>query len=114
MFVNIAEPRGLCQACLGHSVTEIDTEKEVDTKNHTEENDEKRESFEDLPEHLKLGTDFTMRVTVLQAYGLASEYTDVFTQFKYGEFFYEYLIFMLMNLFKVLSIVTTRPSPLNR
>ena len=83
MFVNIAEPRGLCAACLGHSVTEIDTEKEVDTKNHTEENDEKRESFEDLPEHLKLGTDFTMRVTVLQAYGLASEYTDVFTQFKY-------------------------------
>ena len=55
-----------------------------------------------------------MRVTVLQAYGLASEYTDVFTQFKYGEFFYEYLIFMLMNLFKVLSIVTTRPSQLNR
>ena len=83
MFVNIAESRGVCQACLGHSVAELDTEKEVDTKNHTEENDEKRETFEDLPEHLKLGTDFTMRVTVLQAYGLASEYTDVFTQFKY-------------------------------
>ena len=53
MFVNIAEPRGLCQACLGHSVAEVDTEKEVDTKNHAEENDEKRETFEDLPEHLK-------------------------------------------------------------
>ena len=31
-----------------------------------EENDEKRESFEDLPEHLRLGTEFTLRVTVLQ------------------------------------------------
>ena len=85
MFVNISEPRGLCQACLGHSVadsTGADTEKEVDTKHHTEENDEKRETFEDLPEHLKLGSDFTLRVTVLQAYGLASEYTDIFTQFK--------------------------------
>jgi len=61
---------------------EPDTEKEVDTKNHAEENDEKRETFEDLPDHLKLGSDFTMRVTVLQAYGLASEYTDIFTQFK--------------------------------
>lgn len=84
MFVNIAESRGLCQACLGHSVAEpSDTEKEVDTQNHAEENDEKRETFEDLPEHLKLGSEFTLRVTVLQAYGLASEYTDVFTQFKY-------------------------------
>merc|ERR1719282_1354024 len=77
------EPRGLCQACLGCPVAEMDTEKEVDTKNHAEENDEKKETFEDLPEHLKLGTDFTMRVTVLQAYGLASEYTDVFTQFNF-------------------------------
>jgi len=62
---------------------EPDTEKEVDTKNHAEENDEKRETFEDLPDHLKLGSDFTMRVTVLQAYGLASEYTDIFTQFNF-------------------------------
>jgi len=77
------EPRGLCQQCLGHSVAEPDTEKEVDTKNHAEENDEKRETFEDLPDHLKLGSDFTMRVTVLQAYGLASEYTDIFTQFNF-------------------------------
>ena len=81
MFVNIAESRGLCEACLGHSVAEADLEKEVDT-GHAEENDEKRETFEDLPEHLKLGSEFTLRVTVLQAYGLASEYTDVFTQFK--------------------------------
>ena len=40
----------------------------MDTMGHAEaeENDEKRESFEDLPEHLKLGTEFTLRVTVLQ------------------------------------------------
>ena len=53
-------------------------EKEIDTGLV----DEKQESLEDLPAHLKLGKEFTMRVTVLQAYGLASEYSDVFTQFK--------------------------------
>ncbi len=52
-------------------------EKEIDTGE-----DEKQESLDDLPNHLKLGSDFTMRVTVLQAYGLASEYSDIFTQFK--------------------------------
>ena len=53
-------------------------EKEIDTGLV----DEKQESLEDLPAHLKLGKEFTLRVTVLQAYGLASEYSDVFTQFK--------------------------------
>ena len=46
------------------------------------DNDEKRETFEDLPDHLRMGQDFTLRVTVLQAYGIPPEYTDVFTQFK--------------------------------
>ena len=66
---NIADSRpGLCQQCLGHNVAEIEAEKEVDTRSHAEaeENDEKKESFEDLPEHLRLGTEFTLRVTVLQ------------------------------------------------
>lgn len=54
-------------------------EKEIDTG---AVEDEKQESLDDLPSHLKIGKDFTMRVTVLQAYGLASEYSDVFTQFK--------------------------------
>ena len=45
--------------------------------------DEKQESLDDLPAHMKLGKEFTMRVTVLQAYGLASEYSDVFTQFNF-------------------------------
>lgn len=52
-------------------------EKEIDTHE-----DEKQESLDDLPAHMKIGKDFTMRVTVLQAYGLASEFSDVFTQFK--------------------------------
>ena len=53
-------------------------EKEIDTRME----DEKQESLDDLPNHLKIGQDFTMRVTVLQAYGIASEYSDLFTQFK--------------------------------
>ena len=56
------------------------SEKEVDTGSIE---DEKQESLDDLPGHLKIGKDFTMRVTVLQAYGLASEYSDVFTQFNF-------------------------------
>ena len=67
---NFADSRtGLCQQCLGHNVAELEAEKEVDTRDghaDAEENDEKRESFEDLPEHLRLGTEFTLRVTVLQ------------------------------------------------
>jgi hypothetical protein len=55
------------------------TEKEIDTGSIE---DEKQESLDDLPNHLKIGKEFTMRVTILQAYGLASEYSDIFTQFK--------------------------------
>lgn len=32
--------------------------------------------------HLAIGKDFTMRVSILQAYGISSEYSDVFCQFK--------------------------------
>ena len=62
----------------------ISPEKEIDTRMTpvSDTPDEKQESLDDLPSHLKLGQDFTMRVTVLQAYGLASEYSDIFTQFK--------------------------------
>ena len=73
----------MCPACLGHSVAEGDhekEEKEEDTRHS--DNDEKKETFEDLPEHLCMGEDFTLRVTVLQAYGISPEYTDIFTQFK--------------------------------
>ena len=33
-------------------------------------------------EHLKIGTQFTFRVTVLQASGITTEYSDIFCQFK--------------------------------
>ena len=77
---------GLCPDCLVHSVAGGDKEgdnageKEVDTRHS--DNDEKKETFEDLPDHLQLGQDFTLRVTVLQAYGVSPDYTDIFTQFK--------------------------------
>lgn len=35
-----------------------------------------------LPPHLKLGAEFTFRVTVLQAVGISREYADIFCQFK--------------------------------
>lgn len=37
---------------------------------------------EELPEHLKIGSQFTFRVTVLQACGISPEYADIFCQFK--------------------------------
>jgi hypothetical protein len=36
----------------------------------------------DLPEHLRIGSQLTFRVTVLQASGISSDYSDVFCQFK--------------------------------
>ncbi|CAK9814577.1 Kinesin-like protein unc-104 [Anthophora plagiata] len=38
---------------------------------------------EDLPDHLQLGTEFTFRVTVLQAMGISTEYADIFCQFNF-------------------------------
>lgn len=37
---------------------------------------------DELPEHLQPGQEFTFRVTVLQAMGIATEYADIFCQFK--------------------------------
>ena len=37
---------------------------------------------DDLPGHLKVGSQFTFRVTVLQASGISPEYADIFCQFK--------------------------------
>ena len=33
-------------------------------------------------DHLKIGSNFTFRVTVLQASGISTEYSDIFCQFK--------------------------------
>lgn len=41
---------------------------------------------EELPEHLTLGKEFTFRVTVLQAHNVATDYADVFCQFKLVSF----------------------------
>ena len=37
---------------------------------------------EEIGNHLKLGSAFTFRVTVLQASGILPEYADIFCQFK--------------------------------
>lgn len=37
---------------------------------------------EDIPDHMKVGSEFTFRVTVLQAVGIPTEYADIFCQFK--------------------------------
>ncbi|XP_046143920.1 kinesin-like protein unc-104 isoform X12 [Osmia bicornis bicornis] len=38
---------------------------------------------EELPDHLLLGSEFTFRVTVLQAMGISTEYADIFCQFNF-------------------------------
>lgn len=43
---------------------------------------ELHEAVEDDGEHLQIGKEFTFRVTVLQATGIAAEYADIFCQFK--------------------------------
>ena len=43
-----------------------------------------RDSAElDLPAHLKIGSKFTFRVSILQASGISPQYEDIFCQFKY-------------------------------
>ena len=39
-------------------------------------------NHEDLPVHLEVGSIFTFRVTVQQAFNISTEYTDIFCQFK--------------------------------
>lgn len=43
---------------------------------------ELHELAEETNEHLQIGKEFTFRVTVLQVTGIASEYADIFCQFK--------------------------------
>ncbi|XP_053983681.1 kinesin-like protein unc-104 isoform X15 [Hylaeus anthracinus] len=38
---------------------------------------------DDLPDHLQPGSEFTFRVTVLQAMGISTEYADIFCQFNF-------------------------------
>lgn len=41
----------------------------------------------ELPSHLKVDSQFQFRVTILEASGIASEYADIFCQFKYALFY---------------------------
>lgn len=38
---------------------------------------------EEIPSHLKIGQEFTFRVTVLQAFDVSTEYADIFCQFNF-------------------------------
>ncbi|XP_066589122.1 kinesin-like protein unc-104 isoform X3 [Prorops nasuta] len=38
---------------------------------------------EELPDHLQPGVEFTLRVTVLEAIGISTEYADIFCQFNF-------------------------------
>ncbi|KAK8750322.1 hypothetical protein OTU49_014780 [Cherax quadricarinatus] len=38
---------------------------------------------DDLPSHLRIGQEFTFRVTVLQAFDVSTEYADIFCQFNF-------------------------------
>ncbi|XP_055332251.1 kinesin-like protein unc-104 isoform X2 [Paramacrobiotus metropolitanus] len=39
--------------------------------------------MKEYPPHLELGKDFTLQITVLQAHGIPSEFTDLFCQFSF-------------------------------
>lgn len=55
----------------------------VDLKSATLDGKMTMEGFtEEIGDHLKLGSVFTFRVTVLQASGILPEYADIFCQFK--------------------------------
>ena len=47
-----------------------------------ENRDTSEMDYNDLPQHLKLGSHLTFSITVLQASGIPADCTDVFCQFK--------------------------------
>lgn len=57
-------------------------ENQLQEKELEELKKERGGDMEDFPPHLKPGSDFSFRVTVLQAYGIPMEYADIFCQFK--------------------------------
>uniref|UniRef100_T1HYD7 Kinesin-like protein unc-104 n=1 Tax=Rhodnius prolixus TaxID=13249 RepID=T1HYD7_RHOPR len=79
----LAPPRGK------KAITERVVEGQIDKAEDAEDGDSgKGESChdadeEDPPQHLLLGTDFTFKVTVLQAVGIPTEYSDIFCQFNF-------------------------------
>ncbi|NXR49442.1 KIF1B protein, partial [Hippolais icterina] len=63
---------------------EISRMNELDLKSATLDGKMTMEGFtEEIGDHLKLGSVFTFRVTVLQASGILPEYADIFCQFNF-------------------------------
>ncbi|NWR08037.1 KIF1B protein, partial [Paradoxornis webbianus] len=63
---------------------EISRVNELDLKSATLDGKMTMEGFtEEIGDHLKLGSVFTFRVTVLQASGILPEYADIFCQFNF-------------------------------
>ncbi|XP_017681196.1 kinesin-like protein KIF1B isoform X7 [Neopelma chrysocephalum] len=63
---------------------EINRMNELDLKSATLDGKMTLEGFtEEIGDHLKLGSVFTFRVTVLQASGILPEYADIFCQFNF-------------------------------
>ncbi|NWV00193.1 KIF1B protein, partial [Upupa epops] len=63
---------------------EINRINELDLKSATLDGKMTMEGFtEEIGDHLKLGSVFTFRVTVLQASGILPEYADIFCQFNF-------------------------------
>ncbi|NXH78936.1 KIF1B protein, partial [Hydrobates tethys] len=63
---------------------EVNRMNELDLKSATLDGKMTMEGFtEEIGDHLKLGSVFTFRVTVLQASGILPEYADIFCQFNF-------------------------------
>ncbi|XP_022665709.1 kinesin-like protein unc-104 isoform X3 [Varroa destructor] len=65
----------------GRGEEDIDKDADKDTSEARGEIEE--DAGSQLPQHLKLGSEFTFRVTVLQAVGISREYADIFCQFNF-------------------------------
>lgn len=63
-------------------VEEVEIEDADSGRGDSSVSSEVHEATEEPGEHLQIGKEFTFRVTVLQATGIAAEYADIFCQFK--------------------------------
>ncbi|XP_055694172.1 kinesin-like protein unc-104 isoform X12 [Lutzomyia longipalpis] len=64
-------------------VEEVEIEDADSGRGDSSVSSEVHEATEEPGEHLQIGKDFTFRVTVLQATGIAAEYADIFCQFNF-------------------------------
>lgn len=71
-----------CLSLLFFTFKELELEDADSGRGDSSVSSELQEAAEDDNEHLQIGKEFTFRVTVLQATGIAAEYADIFCQFK--------------------------------